>query len=183
MPGRIIPAVLMSCHTNMISIRTFRKFSEANVFLFSFNRAHMILRVHNMAAPAILFHNVISIGLIDLSVSASHTCRCHAPEEWVWTAPLCSFPTNESANVYQMSYLRTKILAIVNRGKKLYNLDIKKKKKIIVRGWNIRKCNGRMKTETERGGGRGAIWRSWVVTAGRQPKTKTVSSNELEHTH
>lgn len=106
----------------MISIGTFRKFSEANVFLFSFNRTHMIpVRVRNMAAPAILFHNVISIGLIDLSVSASHTCRCHAPEEWVWTAPLCSFPTNDSANVCEISYFRTKMLAIVNWGKKLYH--------------------------------------------------------------
>lgn len=114
-PGRFIPVVLMSCNIKMIRIRTFESFFEGQQMFFFFffrNRSHMILvRVRNMAAPAILFHDVISIGLIDWSLSASRTRCCRAPQKLMWTAPLRSFPPERICKCLRDVLFRDKILS------------------------------------------------------------------------
>lgn len=106
----------------MFSFRMFKSFlKDTKCFVFFWYCAHTIpVKVHNMAAPAILFCNVISMGLIDWSVSVSHGRPWRVPEKRVWAASLCSFPMKNICNCLHDEFFRNKMLAIVKWEKKLW---------------------------------------------------------------
>lgn len=125
---------------------------DSKCFFCFFNRAHMIPdRVRNMAAPAILFHHAISIGLIDWSVPVSHARRCHASEK----ATVNSFSLFfNHKRIYKCLYdewfgkKNKKTLATVKWGKKLHHSDVFFFEKFFLLSAVeiLIKCNCRMQT-------------------------------------